>query len=143
MKVFSEFKKFIARGNVIELAVAVVMGAAFNSIVTSVVNDLVTPLLSIFIGGIDFSALAITLGSGPDAARLTYGNLIGAVIHFLIVAIVAFLTIKAYNSFTKKEEEAKPSRKCEYCDSPITASAVRCPNCTTILDESAVPEAVR
>ncbi|MCL2632278.1 MAG: large conductance mechanosensitive channel protein MscL [Coriobacteriia bacterium] len=144
MKIFTEFKKFIAKGNVIELAVAVVMGSAFNAIVSSIVNDLITPLLSVFSGGIDFSTLMISIGSGPDAAQLTYGNLIAAVIHFLIVSCVAFLAIKAYNRFTnKKEEEAKKPLKCKYCDSVITEKAVRCPSCTSILDESAVPEAVR
>jgi large conductance mechanosensitive channel len=144
MKLLDEFKKFIAKGNVVELAVAVVMGAAFNAIVTSVVNDLITPILAIFTGGIDYSHLSITIGSGPDAAQLTYGNLIAAVIHFLVVALVCFLTIKAYNgSKEKTEKEAKPARKCPYCESVITEKTVRCPQCTTILDVKAVPEALR
>jgi large conductance mechanosensitive channel len=144
VKIFAEFKKFIAKGNVVELAIAVVMGAAFNAIVTSVVNDLITPVLAIFTGGIDYSHLSITIGSGPDAAQLTYGNLIAAVIHFLVVAMVCFLTIKAYNkSKDKTESEVKPKRKCPYCESELTDKAVRCPYCTTILDAKAVPEALR
>ncbi|MCL2137611.1 MAG: large conductance mechanosensitive channel protein MscL [Coriobacteriia bacterium] len=135
VKLVKEFKEFIGRGNVIELAAAVVMGAAFNAIVTSVVNDLIMPLLSVFTGGIDFSALYISISPDPDAARLAYGNLIAAVIHFLIVALVLFIAIKAYNKLTnKKTEEKTPDRKCPFCFMAIHEKASRCPHCTSELD---------
>jgi len=140
MKVFKEFREFIARGNVIELAVAVVMGGAFNAIVNSAVNDLMMPLFSFFTAGTDFSTLKIVIGTGDDAASLNYGNFIAAVVHFLVVSIVLFLTVKTYNRFKdKKTDEKPPARKCQFCGSNIAETAVRCPFCTSILDEEAVP----
>ena len=89
-KFFSEFKEFINRGNVMDLAVAVVIGAAFTAIVNSVVSDLIMPLISLVTGGVNFSDMKISLGSGPDAAAFTYGNFINAVIQFVIIAFVVF-----------------------------------------------------
>ncbi|MDR1713822.1 MAG: large conductance mechanosensitive channel protein MscL [Coriobacteriales bacterium] len=135
-----EFREFIARGNVVDLAVAVVMGTAFNAIINSIVNDLVNPLLGIIIGGIDFTSLALTVGS----ASFTYGNLISAVIHFILISLVIFLLIKVINKISRKKEEAPPdTQACPYCTSDIPKAAVRCPNCTTILDEDKVPENLR
>lgn len=93
----NEFKTFIARGNVIDMAVGIIMGAAFTAIVTSLVTDMINPFLSLFLGGIDFSSLKISLGSGEDAAAFAYGNFINAVIKFLIVAWVVFLMVKGVN----------------------------------------------
>lgn len=101
----NEFKTFIARGNVLDLAVGIIIGAAFTAIVTSLVDDLVNPLLGIFIGGIDFSSLGFSVGE----ARFNIGNFINAIIKFLIVAWVVFLIVKAVNAMTsglKKKEEA-------------------------------------
>lgn len=135
----NEFKKFIMRGNVIDMAVGVIVGGAFTSIVTSLNQDILTPILGIF-GGTDFSNLAVKLGSGETAPVLTYGNFITAVINFLITAFVIFCLIKAINTlsdkFTHKEEqpEAPTTKKCPYCKSEIAIDATRCPRCTSQLD---------
>jgi len=144
MKMLQEFKAFIERGRVMDLAIAVVMGGAFNAIVASVVDDLIVPLLSLITMGTEFSELKVTLGAGEHAAELTYGNFLGAIIHFLMVSIVIFLAIKAYNKFAdKKIGEAPPTQTCPYCASVIAESAVRCPQCTSLLDETAVPAAAQ
>lgn len=100
-KTLSEFKEFIARGNVVDLAVGVIIGSAFGKIVSSIVNDILMPLIGIVIGGIDFSNLNIKVGN----AVITYGNFIQNVIDFLIIAICIFLLVKIVERFTKKEEE--------------------------------------
>jgi len=92
-----EFRDFIARGNVMDMAVGIIMGAAFTAIVTSMVDDLVNPLIGLFTGGVDFSTHAIRVGEGEDAATFRYGNFINAVIKFVIVAWVVFLLVKAVN----------------------------------------------
>lgn len=135
-----EFKKFIMRGNVMDMAVGVIVGGAFTSIVNSLNQDILTPILGIF-GGIDFSNLSVTLGSGENAPVLAYGNFITAVINFLITAFVIFMLIKGINAindrFTKKEEkpEAPTTKTCPYCKSVIAIDATRCPNCTSMLNE--------
>lgn len=107
-KVVKEFKEFISRGNVIDLAVGVIMGGAFGKIVTSLVNDIIMPLVGILLGGLDFTNLKITLGK----ASITYGLFIQNVIDFLIVAACIFLMIKFINKFMKKKE-AKEEKKAE------------------------------
>ena len=97
-----ELKAFIFRGNVIDLAVAVVIGAAFTAIVNSVVNDLINPLIGLILGGLDFAGLSFSVGN----ATFTYGNLIMAIINFLIVALVLFFVIKAMNRLMRKEAAA-------------------------------------
>ncbi len=97
----NEFKTFIARGNVLDLAVGVVIGAAFTAIVTSLVGDLITPLIGLILGGVDFSALSF----GVSDAQFMYGNFINAIIKFLIVAWVVFLIVKAVNRALPKKEE--------------------------------------
>lgn len=136
-----EFKKFIMRGNVMDMAVGVIVGGAFTAIVTSLNQDILTPILGIF-GGIDFSHLSITLGSSETAPVLAYGNFITAVLNFLITAFVIFMLVKGINvvndRLTKKEEEesAEPTTKiCPYCKSEIAIDATRCPNCTSMLEE--------
>lgn len=137
----AEFKKFIMRGNVMDMAVGVIVGGAFTSIVTSLNNDILAPILGVF-GGIDFSYLSVTLGRGEDAPVLMYGNFITAVMNFLITALVIFVLIKMINTlndkFSKKEEEkeAEPTTKeCPYCKSEIALAATRCPHCTSDLAE--------
>jgi large conductance mechanosensitive channel len=98
----NEFKTFIARGNVLDLAVGVVIGAAFTAIVTSLVGDLITPLIGLILGGVDFSGLSF----GVADAQFMYGNFINAIIKFLIVAWVVFLIVKAVNRAMPKKEEA-------------------------------------
>ena len=97
-----EFRDFIMRGNVLDLAVAVIIGAAFGAIVTSLVNDIFTPLIGIVMGGVDFTGLSVTVGN----AQVLYGNFIQAIINFLIVALALFLVIKAANSVMRKKVEA-------------------------------------
>lgn len=135
----SEFKKFIMRGNVMDMAVGVIVGGAFTAIVTSLNQDILTPILGIF-GGTDFSSLTVTLGSGENAPVLYYGNFITAVINFLITAFVIFCLVKGINAvndkFSKKPEPAVPTtKKCPFCKSEIAIDATRCPHCTSVLDE--------
>ena len=135
-----EFKKFIMRGNVMDMAVGVIVGGAFTSIVTSLNQDILTPVLGIF-GGTDFSNLKVTLGTGESAPVLCYGNFITAVINFLITAFVIFVLVKVINGigdrFLKKEGAREPEppavKTCPYCMSEIAAEAVRCPHCTSML----------
>ncbi len=137
-----EFKKFILRGNVVDMAVGVIVGGAFTSIVTSLNQDILTPILGIF-GGTDFSNLVVKLGSGEDAPVLAYGNFITAVLNFLITALVIFCIVKGLNAindkFKKKEEAPAPAapttKICPYCKSEIAIDAVRCPHCTSQLNQ--------
>ncbi|MBQ7582493.1 MAG: large conductance mechanosensitive channel protein MscL [Lachnospiraceae bacterium] len=131
----SEFKDFIMRGNVMDLAVGVIVGGAFTAIVTSLNEDILTPVLGIF-GGTDFSSLTVKLGSSESAPVLAYGNFITAIINFLITALVIFLLIKGLNTlsakFKKEEEEAAPTTKvCPFCKSEIAIDATKCPHCTS------------
>ena len=142
-KFFEEFKKFILRGNVMDMAVGVIIGGAFTAIVTSLNADILTPILGLF-GGTDFSYLYVTLGSGENAPVLHYGNFITAIINFLITALVIFILLKVINRITERlsamtgnEEEtpAPTTKKCPYCCSEIDIKATRCPHCTSILEE--------
>lgn len=137
----AEFKKFIMRGNVLDMAVGVIVGGAFTSIVTSLNQDILTPLLGVF-GGTDFSHLTVTLGSGETAPVLCYGNFITAVINFLITALVIFCLIKLINTISNRlshKEEEKPvaptTKKCPFCKSEIAIDATRCPHCTSQLEQ--------
>jgi large conductance mechanosensitive channel len=127
-----EFKEFIMKGNVMDLAVAVIIGGAFGKIISSLVGDILMPLIGLIIGGIDFSSLAITVGN----AKVTYGNFIQALIDFLIIALVIFLLVKGINSLSKKPAPApaEPTTKeCPHCFTTISIKATRCPNCTSEL----------
>lgn len=97
-----EFKDFIARGNVLDLAVAVIIGAAFTAIVTSFVDDIIMPIIGVILGGVDFSGLALTVGE----ATITYGNFIQAIINFLLIALVLFLLIRSISRMIKEKEAA-------------------------------------
>lgn len=154
-----EFKKFIMRGNMLDLAVGMIIGTAFNSIVSSLVNDLFMPLLGWLIGDTDFTNFYIVL-SYPEGvtakpatlaeaqalgiATFNYGSFITAVIHFLLMAIIVFLIVKGMNKLAdlgkglvKKEEEEAPkaptTKICPYCKSEISIEATRCPHCTSEL----------
>ncbi len=135
----AEFKKFVTRGNVMDMAVGVIVGGAFTSIVTSLNQDILTPVLAVF-GGTDFSYLTLTLGKGENAPVLNYGNFLTAIINFLITALVIFLLIKLINRIGdrlshKEEKPAAPTtKKCPYCMSEIPIEATRCPHCTSQLD---------
>lgn len=135
-----EFKKFIMRGNVLDMAVGVIVGGAFTAIVTSLNTDILTPLLAI-LGGTDFSHLTLKLGTSETAPVLMYGNFLTAIINFLVTAFAIFCLVKLINTvgdkFAKKEE-AKPAapttKKCPYCLSEIAIEATRCPHCTSHLE---------
>ncbi|MBQ8803575.1 MAG: large conductance mechanosensitive channel protein MscL [Tyzzerella sp.] len=143
-KFIEEFKKFIARGNVMDMAVGVIIGGAFKSIVDSLVNDIINPFLGIF-GGLNFSEYTLKL-SGE--ASLNYGNFITTIINFLVMALVIFSIMKVMNGMAakmtpKKEEEAPAApttKKCPYCMSEIAIEATRCPHCTSVLEEAKVEE---
>lgn len=135
-KFFEEFKQFAMRGNVVDLAVGVVIGGAFTAIVNSLVNDLITPLFGAITGGADFSSWVV--GSGDLQFKI--GSFISAVINFILVALVLFLVVKSVNklrSHGKKEETpAAPTTKvCPYCKTEIDINATRCPHCTSELGE--------
>ena len=129
----NEIKTFIMRGNVMDLAVGVIIGGAFGKIVGSLVSDILMPLIGLIIGGIDFSGLAFTLGS----AKVTYGNFINNVIDFIIIALVIFLMVKGINSLQKKPEPAPAvaptTKECPHCYTIIPLKATRCPHCTSDL----------
>ena len=137
-----EFKKLISRGNVMDLAVGVIIGGAFQAIVSSLVNDIVMPVISLITGGLDFSAWKIMLSEGENAASINYGNFITAVINFLIMAFVIFCFVKFMNSLNEKlvkkpeEAPAAPTTKvCPFCKSEVNIDATRCPHCTSELTE--------
>lgn len=125
-----EFRDFAMRGNVMDLAVGVIIGGAFGKIVSSLVGDILMPLIGLIIGGIDFSGLAFTVGS----AKVTYGNFINNIIDFIIIAFVIFLMVRAMNKMQKPAPAATPTTKdCPYCFTAIPIQATRCPHCTSEL----------
>lgn len=132
---FNEFKKFAMRGNVMDMAVGIIIGAAFGKIVTSLVEDVIMPPIGWALGKVDFSDLAITLTEG---VTIKYGAFINTVISFIIVAFAVFILIKAVNTLqakmAKEEAEAAPTtKKCPYCCSDIALEATRCPHCTSAI----------
>ncbi|MGM9649370.1 MAG: large conductance mechanosensitive channel protein MscL [Butyricicoccaceae bacterium] len=136
-KFLEEFKTFALRGNVMDLAVGVIIGAAFQSIVTSLTDNIITPILNIFGNAeLDFSGLVLRIGG----ANIKYGAFISSVIDFIIMAFIIFLMVKAVNKLTsigtKPEAPAAPTTKvCPFCKSEIAIEATRCPHCTSELAE--------
>lgn len=145
-----EFKEFISRGNVIDMAIGVIIGGAFKGIIDSLVKDIIMPLISKFVGGLDFSNLFIaldgekyaTMAAAQEAgtATLNYGTFITVVINFLLMAFVIFLMVKGMNVLANKrktqevETPQEPKTKvCSFCKTEIAIDAVRCPNCTSNL----------
>lgn len=128
-----EFKEFVMRGNVLDLAVAVIIGGAFGKIISSLVNDILMPLIGLVLGGVNFSELAFTVGE----AVVKWGAFIQAIVDFIIIAFVIFMIIRSANNLKKKEEPApaaEPTTKeCPYCFTTISIKATRCPNCTSEL----------
>jgi large conductance mechanosensitive channel len=139
MGMIKEFKEFAMRGNVVDMAVGIVIGAAFGKIVSSLVNDVIMPPIGLLLGSIDFSQLAITLKEKTDAAQavtIKYGVFVNTVLDFIIVAFVIFLFIKQMNRFKKKEEAPVAeltTKECPECFTTIPIKAMRCPNCTSNL----------
>ncbi len=147
-----EFKEFIARGNVLNLAVAVIIGGAFQAIINSLVNDIIMPAISLITGGVDLTNWFVALDGShyatlaeaqeAGASTLNYGVFINAIINFILMAIVIFIIVKAFNSMNekmKKEEEAAPAepttKTCPFCKSEIAIDATRCPHCTSVIEE--------
>jgi large conductance mechanosensitive channel len=123
-----EFREFIARGNVLDLAIAVIIGGAFGKIVASLVNDILTPLLGLLMGGINFSEQAITVGN----AIIKWGAFVQSIFDFLVIAFVIFLIVRTANKMKKAPPPADPTTKeCNFCYSTISIKATRCPNCTS------------
>jgi large conductance mechanosensitive channel len=145
-----EFKEFAMRGNVVDMAVGIIIGGAFGTIVKSLVSDVLMPPIGLLLGGVDFSNLFITLkdgtAAGPyvtlamaqdaGAVTLSYGLFLNSVISFLIVAFAVFLLIKGLNNLKREEaapEEEPTTKECAYCMSTIAIKATRCPHCTSEL----------
>lgn len=138
----SEFKKFAMRGNVIDMAVGIIIGAAFGKIVDSLVKDVLMPPIGLLLGKVDFSDLKIVLTEGENPVSINYGLFINALISFIIVAFAVFILIKAINKLQERmtreekaeEAAAEPTTKaCPYCCSDIPVKATRCPHCTSEL----------
>ncbi|QAA22128.1 large conductance mechanosensitive channel protein MscL [Sporolactobacillus terrae] len=147
MKTLDEFKKFLARGNVIDLAIGVIIGTAFGKIVSSLVTDVIMPPIGLLLGKVDFSSLYINLSghtySSLEAAKkagaptINYGVFINNVINFIIIAFVIFCAIKMLQKATPKKETAVITKTCPYCFSSIPIKATKCAHCTADLpDES-------
>ena len=154
-KFFKEFKDFAMKGNVIDLAIAVIIGGAFGKIVTSLVNDIFMPVIGLITGGKNVSGMFAVLGKLPESvteikslkeaedlgvATLNYGQFIQTIIDFILVALCLFLVVKAINKskdLKKKEEPAAEptTKKCPFCQSEIDIKATRCPHCTSELKE--------
>ena len=142
-----EFKEFALKGNVMDLAIGVIIGAAFSSIVSSLVDDIIMPLVGLFTGGINFTDYFISLdgtnystlaaAQEAGAATINYGQFLGMVLNFLIVAFTIFLAIKWINKFKRKEDEVEEEivvKDCVFCKTEIPIEANRCPNCTSQLE---------
>ena len=148
----AEFKKFILRGNVMDMAVGVIIGGAFQAIVNSLINDIIMPVISLATKGVDFANWFValdgkeyaTLQAAQDAgaATINFGTFISAILNFLIMAIIIFLIVRSINKVSdkfKKEEEAAPAapttKVCPFCKSEISIDAVKCPHCTSDIPE--------
>jgi len=139
MTMLKEFKEFAVKGNVVDMAVGIIIGASFGTIVKSLVDDVIMPPIGLLLGKVDFSNLVITLKEATadaPAVALRYGAFINTVISFLIVALAVFFLVKGINSL-KRQEAAPPAepttKECPYCFSTISIKAVKCPQCTSVL----------
>lgn len=154
---WNEFKAFVMRGNVMDLAIGVIIGAAFGAIVKSLVDDLIMPVLGLITGGVDFTDKYVLLKDGATVAppyaslaaakeagavTLNYGQFINNIITFLLVALAIFMLVRAINRLYKQPSAPTPdTRPCPYCTMTVSLQATRCPNCTSELSR-AVPGAV-
>ena len=148
MGIIKEFKEFINRGNVIDMAVGIIIGAAFTAIVTSLVDNIVTPFIALITGGNGTDVKGLTIPVPGTENGIDFGAFIGAVINFLIVAFIVFLMVKAFNKMKDKgskirgkngEELEEKAPACPYCLEEIQEGATRCPHCTAELPEPAAP----
>lgn len=137
MGVLKEFKEFAVRGNVIDMAVGIIIGGAFGKIVSSLVNDVIMPPIGLLLGNVDFSKLAVTLSAKTaeaEAVTIKYGLFINTILDFIIVAFAIFIFIKQINRFKKEApKEEKSTKECSQCFTEIPIKALRCPNCTSEL----------
>lgn len=151
MKIVSEFKEFINRGNVIDMAVGIIIGAAFTSIVTSLVENIVNPLITLLTGGngTDISGLRIPVAGTENG--IDFGAFIGAIINFIIIAFIVFLMVKAFNKMKDKgskirgkngEELEEKAPTCPYCLEEVLEGATRCPHCSAEFTSPAEPKIV-
>ncbi len=141
---WKEFREFALKGSMIDLAIGIIIGAAFGKVITSLVNDVIMPPIGLLLGKVDFSSLYLNL-SGKNFASmqeavdagapiLKYGLFVNTLIEFFIIALVIFVVVKNINNLRKKEAEKEPETKdCQYCLSSIPVKATRCPNCTSEL----------
>jgi len=123
-----EFKEFAVKGNAIDLAIGVIIGAAFSQVVNSIVGDLVNPILNLFSKRVDFSNLSFAI----DGSAVRYGAFLNSLINFLIVSFIVFLLVKQINRFRKQPESN--TKECPFCKSTINLKAMRCPECTSKLE---------
>lgn len=137
MSIAKEFKEFAMRGNVVDMAVGIVIGGAFGKIISSMVNDVIMPPIGLLLGNVDFSNLAVTLRektADAPAVAIKYGVFVNTVLDFVIVAFAIFMVIKQMNRLKKKEEEAPvevTTKECPKCYSTVALKATCCPNCTS------------
>jgi large conductance mechanosensitive channel len=140
---WNDFKKFALKGNVMDLAIGVIIGAAFGKIVTSLVSDIIMPIIGKLVGPVDFSNRFYDFGAGytklADAqaagvATINYGLFINNIIDFLIIAFSIFIVVRQLQRFKKKEEIIATTKKCSYCCTDIPIEASRCPHCTSELE---------
>lgn len=124
-----EFKEFAIRGNVMDLAIAVIIGAAFGRIVTALVDNILTPLIGLVMGGVDVSGLSTQIGD----AVIEWGLFLQAIIDFIIIAFVIFLLVRAINRLKREEPTTPTTKECPHCFTTIPLKAARCPNCTSQL----------
>jgi large conductance mechanosensitive channel len=124
-----EFREFAIRGNVMDLAVAVIIGGAFGKIITSLVDDILMPLIGLVLGGINFSDQALTVGN----AVIEWGAFLQSIIDFILVAFVIFLIVRAINRLKRDEPTTPTTKECPHCATTIPLKAARCPNCTSQL----------
>lgn len=140
-----EFKKFALRGNMIDLAVGMIVGSAFTSIVKSLVDDIFMPIISLFTGKVDFANLFVALdgetyatleaAQEAGASTLNYGTFISNIINFVIMAFVVFMFVKAVSKLHKEEPAAVTTKKCPFCKTEIDLEATKCPHCTSELEQ--------
>jgi large conductance mechanosensitive channel len=144
MGMLKEFKEFAVKGNVVDLAVGIIIGAAFTGIVQSLVNDILMPPLGWLVGNIDFSKLVIELpvrSAKGEPVTINYGKFLNALINFVLVAFAVFLLVKQINRMKRKETPPAPNTKnCPYCVSPMDLKATRCPHCTAELSAASAPK---
>jgi large conductance mechanosensitive channel len=124
-----EFREFAIRGNVMDLAIAVIIGGAFGKIVTSLVNDLLMPLIGLVMGGVNFSDLAVVVGG----AEVKWGAFLQSILDFIIIAFVIFLLVRAINRLKRDQPTTPTTKECPHCFTTIPLKAARCPNCTSQL----------